>query len=292
MSNALFPYLLLAPSLIFLSILIFYPLIRGFHLSTLHYVLTDPLNRDFVGLSNFAKMIEDPYFLPLLKQSAVWVTTSVFFQFVLGFALALLLNEEFFARGIYRAIILSPWAVAPVVVGIIWMWMFHGQIGVINDLLMRLGIIRERVPWLARIETALPSVIFANIWRGIAFFAIMLVAALQSIPIELYEAAGIDGAGAFKKFRYVTLPMIKPMVVVSVLLRVIWTFNSMDIIYVMTEGGPAFSSNTLATYTFLIAYKHLDFGYAGALSVFIFILLIVFTIVMFRTTGFEEGAVL
>jgi multiple sugar transport system permease protein len=291
-SQAVFPYLLLAPALAFLAIIIFYPLVRGFYLSTRHYVLTQPANRYFSGLDNFLNVFRDPYFLPLLKQTFVWVTASIFFQFILGFALALLLNEEFPGRGLYRAVILSPWAIAPVVVGIIWMWMFHGQIGVINDLLMRIGLIRERFPWLARVETALPSIIFANVWRGITFFAIMLLAALQSIPVELYDSAAIDGAGPFKKFRYITVPMIKPMVLASILLRVIWTFNYMDIIYVMTEGGPAFSSNTLATYTFLTAYKKLDFGSAGALSVIIFTILVVFTLAFFRITRFEEETIL
>lgn len=288
-SQEVFPYLLLAPALIFLSCLIFYPLIRGFLLSTQHYVLTEPTNRYFAGAENFVRLFNDPYFLPLLKQSFVWVTASVFFQFIFGFILALLLNEQFFGRGLYRAVILSPWAIAPVVTGIIWMWMFHGQIGVINDLLMRTGIVQERVPWLARIELAQPSIIFANVWRGIAFFAIMLLAALQSIPLELYEAASMDGAGPIKKFFYITLPVIKPLVVIAIILRVIWTFNYLDIIYVMTEGGPAFSSHTLATYTFIIAYTTLDFGYAGALSVLIFSILVLFTMLIFRVTRFEEG---
>ena len=157
---------------------------------------------------------------------------------------------------------------------------------------MRTGLVKGRIAWLARIELALPSVIFANVWRGIAFFAIMILAALQSIPIELYEAADMDGAGSIRKLFYVTLPLIKPMVVVSVLLRVIWTFNNMDLIYVMTEGGPAFSSITLASYTFLVAYKQLNFGYAGALSVFIFVILVAFTIIMFQITRFDEAAIL
>jgi len=274
----LFPWFYLSSALLLLTVFMFYPLVKSIFISFQHYLLYEPFNIKYVGLENLKNVIEDAVFWKVLKNSLVWVFFSILFQFILGFALALALKEYFKGRNIYQAIVFSPWAISGFLIAVIWKWMYNGQYGVINDILLKLGVINEKISFLASESLALPSVIVSNIWFGIPFFAIMLLAGLKGIPDIYYEATSLDGAGVIKKFFYITLPVLKPVIVVSLLLRAIWIFNFPDLIYIMTNGGPANASQTLATYIFYKAYKGLDFGYAGALSVYmIFILSTMFT---------------
>ena len=273
------PWKYLFPALLFIALFLFYPLIKGVLISFQHYVLYEPFDIRFTGIENIKSVFEDPVFWKVLKNSVVWVVFSLFFQFVLGFILALALKEYFRGRNIFQAIVFSPWAVSGFLIAVIWKWMYNGQYGVINDILLKFGIINEKISFLASESLALPSVIVSNVWFGIPFFAIMILAGLKGIPSIYYEAASLDGANALKKFFYITLPMLKPVIVISLLLRAIWIFNFPDLIYIMTNGGPANASQTLATYIFHHAYRAMDFGYAGALSiVMIFILSLSFTV--------------
>src|SRR5204862_3012868 len=156
--------------------------------------------------------------------------------------------------------------------------------GVLNDLLLRLGVLRDRVAWLSDPSLAMPAVIATNVWRGVPFFAIMLLAGLQAIPDELYEAARVDGASVLQRFRHVTLPLLRPIIVVATATRIVWTFNYADLIFVMTGGGPANATQITSTYTLLQAYSSLDFGYAGALSVVLLLVMLTFTALYLRVT--------
>lgn len=276
------PYLMLAPALGFILTFILYPLGLNFSTSFQHRVFTEPMANRFVGLANYVKIATDPTFWLVLRQSALWVTGSLAFQFLLGLALALLLNERFPARGLYRSLILSPWAVSGVIIAIMWKWMYNPQVGVLNEILVRLGLVSHRLAFLADPSTALPAVIFTNIWRGTPFFAVMLLAALQAVPKELYEAAAMDGAGPWQRFLHVTLPSIVPMIFAALLLRTIWIFNDVDLIFVMTDGGPVRASETLATFLYKKASRDLDFGMGSALAMVMFAILMTITALYYR----------
>jgi multiple sugar transport system permease protein len=251
----------------------------------------DPMNTPFIGLEHYGAMLEDGYFWRSLWNSVVWVGVSLFFQFLLGFGLALLLNStRFWGKGLYQAIVFAPWAVSGFLIAILWAWMLNGEFGVVNDLLMRTGLIDEKIGFLSRSETALFACVLANVWFGITFFAIMLYAALQAIPPSLYEAADIDGATAWQSFWRVTAPMVKSTMVVTILLRSIWIFNWADLIWVMTKGGPGGASQTLALYVFQKAFLGLDFGYAAALGVALTALSLAFTAIFLRVTRFHSEA--
>jgi multiple sugar transport system permease protein len=171
-------------------------------------------------------------------------------------------------------LILIPWVTPSVITALMWRWMYDGNNGVINDLLVRIGFLNSYFPWLANSSTALPAIMIALMWQGFPFFAIMILAGLQAIPKSLYEAAEVDGATTWQKFARITLPMLVPILFTSILLRIIWVANSMDVIYIMTGGGPGYATHTLPVYSFIRAYKGLDFGYASTIAIFLTILLI------------------
>lgn len=273
------PYLLLAPMLFLLGAIVVYPLVRSIYLSFFNYVLWRPFDVPFVGLGNYAKVLQDEVFWVSLRHTLVWVFFGVSFQFLLGFALALLLHQRFRGRGLVRSVILIPWVTPGVLIALMWSWMYDGNYGVINDLLSRLHLIDNNVPWLAQATTALPAIIVTIVWQGIPFFAIMLLAALQAIPEDLYEAGRVDGASKWQAFRHITLPYLAPTIFITTLLRVIWVANSVDVIYPMTGGGPGYNSLTLSVYTFIKAQKAWDFGYAATLSLFLSALLMAVALV-------------
>ncbi|MBZ9607647.1 sugar ABC transporter permease [Clostridium estertheticum] len=282
------PYLYIMPGLVLMFVFIGYPIAKGIATSFYHYRLNDP-NIYFNGLENYKAILAEKDFWKILKNSFWWVAGSVSFQFTFGLILALLLNRKFKFRSLYQALVLAPWAVPGFLIGLIWKWLLNGQYGVINDIFIKLHLIKEPISFLAQLNTALPSTIVANIWYGIPFFTIMILAALQSIPLTLYESAEIDGAGKVAKFFKITLPYIKPTIITTLLLRVIWIFSFADIIYIMTNGGPLNSSNNLASYIIFKAYKALDFGQASALSVIFLVILLIYTILYLSITKFEKA---
>jgi multiple sugar transport system permease protein len=242
----------------------------------------------FIGLENYLQIFEDRDFWRSITASIIWVIGSVVPQFVLGLGLALILNQNFRGRGIFRVLTIMPWAVSGVVAGLMWLWVFDGTIGVLNDLLMKAGLIARPIAWTLFPETTWFTLFVANAWRGTPFFAIMFLAALQGIDQDLYEAAKIDGATAWQRFLRVTLPLIKHTIIISTLLRVIWTFNYIDLIFTMTEGGPLSATRTLAMYIFDTAYVDSDFGYAATLAVITCLILTVFSVIYWKLGGAEE----
>ena len=202
----------------------------------------------------------------------MWVAFGVGLQFIFGFVLAVLLNQHFLGRGFVRAISLIPWVTPGVLIGLMWRWMYDGNYGVINAILTKLHIISGYIPFLAQTSTSFPSVIITIIWQGIPFFALMILAGLQGIPRELYEAAEVDGANGIQKLFKVTIPCIKNSILISLLLRIIWVANSVDVIFNMTEGGPAYSTQTLSVYVFNKA-QALDLGYSSAMAILLALVL-------------------
>lgn len=285
-----FIFLMLLPAFIFIGIFTYYPLLRGVTMAFQDYNLFNINNTKWVGLKNFKDILTPSAmnnFYQVLWNTLKWVIVSLFFQFMIGFALALLLNRPFRGVGLYKGIAFMPYAVSGFVIGIVWRWMYNGTSGVLNDLFMRLGVIDQPIGFLAQTETALNSVIVSNIWYGIPFFTIMIGAALQGVPEDLYEAAKVDGAGVFREFFSITLPFIKPVLILTLLLRVIWIFNMPDMIYSMTNGGPAGSSRILTSYMIEYIYSN-DYGMGSAFGVIIMLILSLYTFVYLRLTKFED----
>jgi len=282
-------YCYLVPVVIALGGTVVFPILKAMQMSLYNHVLIKPQEYGFVGFANYARLLHDETFWLTLWNSFLWVFGSVIFQFLGGFAAALLLHQSFPGRALVRTITLLPWIIPGVVVALIWEFIYQPNYGLLNDVLSRAGLMTERIAWLANPALAMPAVIVTNIWRGVPFFAIMLLAGLQAIPSELYEAARVDGASVFQRFWFVTLPMLRPIIVVATATRIVWTFNYADLIFVMTSGGPANATQITSTYTLLQAYSNLDFGYAATLSVALLLIMLGFTVLYLRLTrGLES----
>jgi len=268
------PFLL--PALLVTAVVVLYPALQTVWLSLHHFVLFDPDNIRFVGLGNFADiLLRDELFWISLGNSLVWVVAAVGLQFLLGLVTALLLNQTFWGRSVARALVVVPWALPSVIIGLMWTWMYDLNLGVFNDMLLRAGLIDAPVAWLAQPSTALGAVILALVWQGFPFFTVMILAGLQTIPATHYEAAAMDGATRWQMLRYITLPALREVIATALLLRMIWVANSLDVILVMTGGGPGYTTHTLPLYAFLKAYSGMEFGYASALSLLMTLLLLV-----------------
>ena len=231
----------------------------------------------WVGLDNFATIFSTPSFWTAMWNSVVWVFGSLIPQLVIGFALALWLRRKFRFRGVYQALIFFPWAVSGFLIGILFRWLFDGEWGVVNDLLLKTHIISTPIPWLANPTTAMFAILVANVWYGVTFFTIMILAALQSVPDELTESAALDGAGKARTLFSITIPYIRGTLALTVLLRIIWIFNFPDIIYGMTGGGPAGQTDIATTYMIKLVQLG-NYGLASALGLIIVVILLVFAI--------------
>lgn len=282
------PWYYVGPIFLLLVIMFGYPLIKSVVMAFQNYKLGNA-NVYFNDFANFHKMFGDKDFLLLLKNSVVYVVVSVFGQFIGGLILALCLRDKFKGRGIYQSIVFLPWAFSAFVVGLVFRWSFNGEYGVVNDVLMKLGIIKKGIAWLGTPGLSLVVVILAMIWIGIPFFGIMILAALQSIPDEIYEAADMDGCGMFRKFFSLTLPYIKPTVIMTIPLRTIWIFNSFDLVVIVTQGGPANYSQTLPSYMYTKAFSGYDFGLAGAFGVLLMVILGVYAVLFLKLSNYDKA---
>lgn len=264
--KSIWPYLLVAPAVAIIMCVVFVPVVNAILMSFQNYDLRRPKEIRFTGLANYITLFQDKHFWMALWKTVIWVVFGVGFQFVFGFILALLLNKKFLGRGVVRAVSMIPWVTPGILIGLMWRWIYDGNFGVLNDLLMKLHLITDKIPFLTQVGSAFPSVILTIIWQGIPFFALMLLAGLQGVPGELYEAADIDGATGMQKLFLVTIPSIQNTIFVTALLRIIWVANSVDVIFNMTEGNPAYSTRTLSVYIFQKG-NALDLGYASAMAI-------------------------
>ncbi len=285
-----FLFFIIAPAFIFLTLFIYYPILKSVVLAFQNYTLFDMTNIKFIGFQNFKAIFTDVNFsfLQIIWNTLLWVFISLLFQFLFGFILALLMKKPFPGRGIYSGLVFYPWAISGFAIGLIWAWMFNGQFGVINDILLKLNIIESSIGFLSNPKFAMFSVIIVNIWYGIPFFAIMLLAALQSIPEDLMEAAKIDGAGPIRRLFSITIPYIKPIIISTTLLRTMWIMNFPDIIYAMTSGGPINSTNILATQMINKILKFYDYGQGAALGIIIMLILFTYAVIYLKVTNNKE----
>jgi multiple sugar transport system permease protein len=280
-------YAFTLPAISLLALVLLVPLGDVFYLS----VHTDGSNgtMEFTGLSNYRQFLDDPMFWNAVRNTAIFTVGSVTLHLLLGMGAALLLNRKIVGRTVFRVIALVPWMFSSVVVAVLWNWMYSPQFGVINDILDRIGIhSAAEIAWLGDLNLALPAVIFANAWRGFPFVMIMVLAGLQTIPREEYEAANVDGASGMAAFRYVTLPHLRFVIGIAVILDSIWTFRYFDLIQVMTHGGPANATEVLVTLVFRNSFEYFKFGYASAIAVVTFFILLGFTLLYVRILLADE----
>jgi multiple sugar transport system permease protein len=264
---------LLAPTLVILTLFIAYPFVLGIWLSVSDKVVGRPGN--FIGLENFRVNLGDAIFLRAFQNTFIYTFIATFFKLVLGMVAALLLNHHFRFKRIVRASMLLPWIVPTVLSTLAWQWMFDATFSVFNWMLMNVGVISTRILWLGDGTLAMGCLILVNVWRGMPFFAITLLAGLQTINPDLHEAAEIDGANAWHRFWSVTLPLIKPILLVVVLFSMIATFADFQLIYVLTRGGPYSSTHVFGTYAYEIAMRAAKLGQGASISLFLFPFLLV-----------------
>jgi multiple sugar transport system permease protein len=278
----LLPYWLIVPSVIFLAAIIGYPLVvgllEGFHY---HNRLQPWLTR-FNGLENFIQAAQDSQVWDALKTSFIMVIGIVVLSYALGLVAGLYLNHKFRLRGIYRALILVPWVVPPVVSYISWQWMLNDQSGLINQVLLKLGLVDEPVLFLADPTLAMASIIVVGVWARFPFMMITVLAALSAIPDEVTEAAEMDGASRWQIFWHITFPLILPVTVISTLLQAIWTFNDFALPFVLTGGGPANSTTPLTLLSYKEAFQRFNIGYGTSLAIISMVLMLILGVLYFR----------
>lgn len=279
-------YLLLMPSLILLLAIIVYPIGSGILLSFREMRLTRAdLGTPFIGLRHYREIMDDAVFRTALRNTVVWVAVGVISQFFVGLITALALNRGVRGTSILRVIVLVPWFLPSVVAGHMWALMLDSRLGVINDLLVKVGVLSRYQAWFVNPHTSLFAVSLVELWRSFPFFTLFLLAGLQALPDELFEAAVTDGASRWQQFRFITVPLLMPVIVATVVLRVIGLVNSPDLLIVLTNGGPGNATQVLSLYAFQTAYTAFNFGYAASISVLMLLMLMAFTVVYVRVSG-------
>ncbi len=279
--------LFVSPTLILLAVFVAYPFVRAIWLSLTKTTLLGG-TVGFVGLENFVTLFQDPQFGMFVVNSVFWTLGGVGLQLVFGVLGALLLNQKFKLRGAVRGLAMIPWATPSVLVALIWLWLLDPNRGLVNSLLEKAGIMSTPVAWLSDPHTALPTLIAIDAWQGIPFFAVMVLAALQAVPEELKESARTDGCGVFAVFRHVVAPSILPTVLITLVLRLIWTANYIDLAYVLTGGGPGIASTTIPLQSYVTAYKQGQMGNGAAYAVIQAIVLAVLVVIYLRLTQTKE----
>jgi multiple sugar transport system permease protein len=274
------PYFYTLPAVLLIGAVMLVPLVLGISYAFHDVTLLDPLSGDYVGLAHFRELYDDAAFWNAARNTVVWTVASVLLQFSLGLTLALLLSREFPGRAAAQLLVFLPWAVPSFLSGLNWAWLFNPVTGPLPYWFTAWGLMSAPENLLSSPERALWGPIIANVWWGIPFFAITLLAALQSIPRDIYEAAAIDGATPWVRFRSITLPFLAPTMAITVLLRTVWIANFADLIVVMTKGGPADSTQILASYIFTLAFQRLDFGYASAVATVLLLLLLAYALAL------------
>jgi multiple sugar transport system permease protein len=265
--RVLLPYFLLMPALLTVGLVLLYPIVKNTWLSlhALDYVRPQR-GQEFVGLANYRELLGSRDFWLGMQNTAVYTFGTVAGSFAIGLYTALLLNERFRMRWLARTLTILPWAVPYVAAVLIWTWIMDAEYGVLNYFLLKLGLVAQKIPWLASPAYAMAAVLIVTIWKQFPFATVMLLAGLQAIPETLYEAAQIDGASRWHRFVHITLPGLRSVTAVVLILLTIWSFRRFAVIYVMTGGGPARATETLPIQTYLEAFSNYNMGYAGSLG--------------------------
>ena len=281
------PYLFIAPAFIVMAIMVFYPLGYGFWLSLTNMSLRTFKNPGFVGLQNYIRVFQDPEVLATFIRTIIWTFVNVFFHVTIGLFLAILLNRKLPGKSILRVFLIIPWAMPQYIAALTWKGMFNQNFGAINLMLGWFGI--ENLPWLSDPKLTFYAAIITNIWLGFSFMMMITLGGLQSISSELYEAADIDGASAWNKFKDITLPLLKPTLTPAIILGTIWTFNMLNVIIILAGGYGNKETQILVTDVYRLAFNFYRYGFAAAYTVLIFVFLLVFSLIYVRKSNiFKE----
>ena len=280
-------YGFLAPAALYLAAFFGYPIVKNVVMSFQEYTSATFFSglAPFVGPDNYVTVLSDPIFLKALGNTALFTIGSIVGQFVIGMALALFFRRSFPLSGFLRSVLLLPWLLPMIVSAAVWRWILEQDSGILNRALETIGLISTPIPWLTSADTALVAVTMVNIWLGIPFNVVLLYSGLQAIPTELYEAAEIDGATGWTSFRYVPLPLLRPVVSVVLLLGVIYTIKVLDLILGLTGGGPADATQTVATRSYEMSFVEFEFGQGAALGNVLIVIALVFSIVYLRANA-------
>lgn len=277
--------LLVIPIIIIVFGIMGYPFLRAIYLS-----FTDKLvgmQEKFVGLKNYQKLLSDKIFWKSLTNTIIYTAGCIGAKLVFGMLFALVLNQDFKGKGFFRTLLLIPWAIPGMVAATTWRWMYDSTYGIINSLLISIGLTKTGIAWLSDVHIVLLSTMIVNVWRGIPFFMFSILGALQTLDRQQYEAATVDGAGILKQFWYITLPSIGSVVGITTLLSTIWTFNDFENVYLLTGGGPLYASSTIATYTYDMAFIQNNFARAMSIAVSVIPILLIL-IVLYTKANKEE----
>ncbi|HSM57331.1 MAG TPA: sugar ABC transporter permease [Candidatus Sulfomarinibacteraceae bacterium] len=276
-------YLLIAPAFLLLGAVIVYPVGRALWMSVHKIVLTNPGGgTPFIGLENYVEIVQKPYFWNSVENTVVWTLSNLVAQIILGTGVAILLNQKFPMRALARGVVLIPWITPSVVAALTWRWMYDAEFGIINAVLLRLDLIERTIAWLGNTNTAMWAVIIESIWKGTPFVTVMILAVLQAVPSELYDAAKVDGANGIKRFRYVTLPLIMPTIIIAATLTTIYTFNNFNAIWLLTGGGPLRATETLTILVYREAFQQFNLGTSTAAGMIVFFILFVAVVLFGR----------
>jgi multiple sugar transport system permease protein len=279
------PFLLFAlnsPAILLLTCVVAYPIVYSFWISLYDYNLRRPARTRFVGFDNYADILTSEQFWMAAQNTAIFCAASISLTVLLGTLLALLLNEAFPGRAILRAVMLLPWAIPPVVNGLIWQWLLDGQHGLVNAVLLGLGILGEAQPWLSSTSTAMAALVVAQVWNHVPFVAVVMLAALQTVPDELYDAARVDGANVFQRFRFVTLPWLSHALLLVLVTQTMVALRTFDIIYVLTGGGPGNATTVLAWLTYVTTFNLTDFGRGNAYAYILAVVTMTLSVIYIR----------
>ncbi len=278
------PYLFLIPALIFMGIFLFYPIVDVFRLSFTNYNMIQEAT--YVGTQNYENLFNDPLFWKTLKNSFIYLVGVVPLLVILPIFIAILVNRKLKGIKWFRAAYYIPVVTSMVVVGIMWKWLYRGN-GLLNYLLQTIGLINEPVSWLTSTDFALYSVMAVTIWKGLGYYMVIYLAGLQSIPQNLYEVAQIDGANWWQKHLHITIPLLKPSILLVTILSSIAAMKVFTEVYVMTKGGPINSSKTLVFYIYEKAFENLNLGYAAAMGFVLFVIIFILSFINFKVLGQE-----
>ncbi len=277
-------YLFILPALLFLVIILGFPAVAAVLQSFNLMWVPDPS----FSIKSYVRLLGDVEFRTSFLNTVIFVTSTVGFHLLIGLGVALLLNMEIKSKHFFRVIAILPWTVPDVIGGLIWRFMFDTLPGIVNAVLLRIGLVADPVDWLGDPALAFPSVIFAEVWRGYPYVMLILLAGLQAIPKDLYEAAEIDGASKYTSFFFITLPNLKFMIIIATILDIIWEFRLFGMVYSMTGGGPGYSSQVLSLLTYKHYFVFFNSPYAGAIAVVLALLMLIISIPYLRMTMRQE----
>ena len=289
MTERAYPYATVLPVLVVVALFTVYPLFHSVYLSVHENVLTRPLDNDFIGLQNFREVVTGYYFWSSLWSTALFAVMAVLAVTLYGLGVALLMNQVVVGSAFLKVFVLLPWAIPAVISGIIWKWIFDGDYGVLNGLLLTTGVVERYVPWMSQTFTARLCLVVAHVWKQGPLAAVFLLAALQVIPPELYDASRIDGAGRWNGFRFVTLPYLKATLALVLIYETIVAVATFDLVYVMTGGGPADATAIIGWYAYTEIFRFLNLGHGAALAIILGVMLLGLVMGYLRVLRAEEA---